>query len=284
MLTAALLLAVLSWRFFPTPGQFLGNVFLEPLLHGESALHNLVTKEPENFSVEERTELASLQEENDRLRDFSDGDEEDILAGVIGRPTALPYDVLMIDKGSADGILANAPVFAAGDAAIGFVAAVYEHNALVALLSTPGYVSTVYIYGPNIYTTAIGQGGGVTRIHVPQGVTLEVGNPVVMPSLARGIYGSITAVDSVPERPEQYGYMTSDMPISSLRFVAVGKEPLSVVNFEEAKSIVDTVRREFLMIDVPADALIDLGETSTSSATSSSATSTSTPEEEIPAL
>lgn len=277
-----LILAVLSWRFFPTPGIFLGNFFLKPLLNGESSLHALLTKNPETITPDQLAELATLQEENERLRLFSE--EEDILAGVIGRPTALPYDVLFIDKGSVEGIVLNAPVYAENDAAIGFIAAVYEHNALVALLSTPGYVSTVYVYGPNIYTTALGQGGGVTRIHVPQGVALSVGDPVVMPSLARGIYGSITAVDSVPERPEQYGYMTSAIPLSSLRFVSVGKTPLRTMSFEEARAAVDTVRRDFLLVDVPPEALIDL-ETGTSATTTmetldESATSSATIEAE----
>lgn len=269
-LAIALILAMLSWRFFPTPGIFLGNLLLNPLLRGESFLHGLVTKTPTDLGVDEAAELAALREENTRLRLFDDNASDDVLAGVIGRPTALPYDVLLIDKGMSDGIKEGAPVYAASDAALGFVATVYEHSALVVLVSTPGYVSTVYIYGPNIYTTAIGQGGGVTRIHVPQGVVLSVGNPVVMPSLARGIYGSITAVDSVPERPEQYGYMTSDIPVSSLRFVAVGKEPIGVIDFEAAKAVVDNVRRDFLMVNVPTEELIDLdgGTTATTTATS----------------
>lgn len=252
-LLLALILAILSWRFFPAPGMFLGNLVLGPLLRGESVLHGILTKDHGELNAEEVVELATLREENNKLRLFSGSD--DILAGVIGRPTALPYDVLLIDRGVSDNIKEGAPVYAGSGAALGFVAAVYEHSSVVALVSTPGYVSTVYVYGPNIYTTAIGQGGGVTRIHVPQGVVLSVGDPVVMPSLARGIYGSITAVDSVPERPEQYGYMTSDIPLGSLRFVAVGKDPIDTIDFETAKTVVENVRRDFLQINVPAEAL-----------------------------
>lgn len=233
--------------------MFLGNLVLGPLLRGESVLHGILTKDHGELNAEEVVELATLREENNKLRLFSGSD--DILAGVIGRPTALPYDVLLIDRGVSDNIKEGAPVYAGSGAALGFVAAVYEHSSVVALVSTPGYVSTVYVYGPNIYTTAIGQGGGVTRIHVPQGVVLSVGDPVVMPSLARGIYGSITAVDSVPERPEQYGYMTSDIPLGSLRFVAVGKDPIDTIDFETAKTVVENVRRDFLQINVPAEAL-----------------------------
>ena len=270
------ILAVLSWRFFPTPGVFLGNFFLEPLLRGESSIHKLLTKEPPTATPDQLAELATLQAENEQLRLFNEA--EDILAGVIGRPTALPYDVLFIDKGSRDGVQVNAPVYAENEAAIDFIVTVYDNNALVALLSTPGYVSTVYVYGPNIYTEAVGQGGGVTRIHVPQGVALTVGDPVVMPSLARGIYGSISAIDSVAERPEQFGYMTSSIPLSSLRFVSVGKTPLKTMDFEEARAAVDAARRDFLQVEVPPEALIDLehGTSSTSTPTIIETSGTST--------
>lgn len=274
-LLVILTLAVLSWRFFPTPGQYLGSLIFGPLLRGETAFHGLLTKEPGELGTEEVAELAALREENQRLRLFSDNTDEDILAGVIGRPTALPYDVLLIDKGRSEGVSENAPVFAGSDAALGFVASVYEHSAVVALVSTPGYISTVYVYGPNIYTTAIGQGGGVTRIHVPQGVVLSVGNPVVMPSLARGIYGSITAVDSVPERPEQYGYMTSDIPLGSLRFVAVGREPIDKMDFETAKAVVDHVKRDFLLVDVPSEELIKTSEDESATSSDNGTSTTS---------
>lgn len=257
----------------------MGNLVLRPLLQGETSLRNL-TLNDSNIASMETVELNALRAENERLKKFEDN-SDDILAGVIGRPTALPYDALMIDQGVSDGIKEGAPVYAAGNVGIGFITAVYEHSSLVALISTPDYVSTVYVYGPNIYTTAVGQGGGVTRIHVPQGLTLSVDDPVVMPSLARGIYGSIKAVDSVPERPEQYGYMTSDIPLSSIRFVTVGNEPLHVIDFETAREVVEQVRRDFLMVNVPPEELIDLGEAGTSTETSiegNSSTATTTPQ------
>ena len=53
-----------------------------------------------------------LQRENAELRALLSGDgKERIMAAVIGRPNALPYDVLVIDRGSRDGIKENAPVF-----------------------------------------------------------------------------------------------------------------------------------------------------------------------------
>ena len=138
-----------------------------------------------------------LQVENDILRDLlGSGTTSRIAAGVVGRPTELPYDTILIARGARHGVVKNAPVFAGRNQAIGFVGDVYNQSALVVLTSTPGVETTVYIYGPNIYTTALGVGGGHVRVHVPQGIVLEPGNLVVMPSFDAGIYGEINTIES----------------------------------------------------------------------------------------
>lgn len=270
------LLAIFCWRFFPAPGERVSEFFFKPLLRGESSLYHLVTRDRDDAALT-NTEIDYLKAENESLRALLGSDTEPrVGAGVIGRPTALPYDVLVIDKGSDDGIVASAPVYSAGDTVIGFVAKTHEKSAVIALNSTPGFTSTVYVFGPNIYTTAIGIGGGVTRIHVPQGIKLEVGDAVVIPSISSGIYGAIGAIDSVPESPEQYGYVTSAVPISSLKNVAVGTRPLSVIDFDTARAAIEGARRDMLMVDVPEAVLIDIGQASSTATSSEEGTGTST--------
>ncbi len=272
------LLALVFWRFFPTPGEFLAETLFTPLLKSETALYRSTKSEEATLGERERTELDYLRAENASLREVLGADgEERVMAGVIGRPSALPYDVLLLDRGTDDGVRDGAPVYVGGDTVIGFVVSAYQKSALVALLSTPSFTSTAYILGPNIYTTAVGIGGGVTRIHVPQGIELKVGDLVVLPSLSPGVYGRISAVDSVPERPEQYGYMTTDVPINSLRIVSVGSTPLRTLSFEEARATVESAKRDFLMVNVPAGVLVDV-ETAT---TTEAATSTEELEETI---
>jgi cell shape-determining protein MreC len=273
---AIFVLAVLSWRFLPAPGQWLAETIFSPLLRGESALKHIATPSDAELNSVERTELDYLRADNASLREVLGVEEETrVAAGVIGRPTALPYDVLVIDRGSDDGVVEYAPVYAGDQNVIGFVAGVFEKSAVVALVSAPGFTSTVYIYGSNIYTTAVGMGGGITRINVPQGVPLSVGDIVVVPSLSPGIYGTISAVNSVPELPQQYGYVTTEKAINSLRAVAVGSRPLSVIDFETARQVVENARRDFLTVNVPSGVLIDV-ESATSTATSSRETATST--------
>lgn len=215
-----------------------------------------------------------LAKENDALRELlSATTTSRIAAGVIGRPTQLPYDVFVIDRGTDDGVRLHAPVYAGKDQVIGFIAHAYAHTAVVTLVTTPGFESTVYIYGPNIYTTAVGRGSGSLRVSVPQGITLTEGDLVVIPSLGRGVYGRISVIDSVPSRPEQYGYVSIEEPLAGIQFVSVGAEPLTTISFEEAKEIVERVRTDVLSVPVPGDVLVDV-ESGTSTATSTQATTT----------
>ncbi len=268
---------LLLWLF---PG-LLGKVtapLLTPFLSAETKIRQTLSNTDQQTGPVDEFELDRLREENNQLRTLmGDQDEQRIVAGVIGRPTNLPYDVLMIDRGEKDGIVKDAPVFVGKDQAIGFVISVYEKSAVIALVSTPGWRSTVYIYGPNIYTTAIGQGGGVTRVHTPQGIKLTEGDLVVVPSLNAGVYGRISAIDSVPSRAEQYGYVNMDTPLNSLRFVSVGTRPVSTVDFDTAKAIVEQTANTLLQINVPEGVLIEAGN-STSTATSTEEVATTTEE------
>lgn len=246
-----------------------------PLLKSEYFINELVkTSENNSSDLSNEAELKHLRTENALLREtIGQNGIEKILAGVMGRPTALPYDVLVIDRGQDDGILENAPVYSEKNQIIGFVVSSQKHSSIVALASTPGFTSSVYVYGPNIYTTAVGQGGGVMRIHVPQGINLQVGNTVALPSLSAGIFGEIVAVDSVPSRQEQYGYVVSQTPLSSLRYVSVGKRPLEVISFEEAKEEIEQAKKELLQVEIPEGVLVDVDiSTSTDMSTASSTT------------
>lgn len=219
--------------------------------------------------------IERLMRENTELRALvGDSEEDRIGAGVIARPPFVPYDVLVIDRGSRDGIKEGAFVYHGSDFVIGYVQTVFEKSSVVALFSSPRVESTVYVYGPNVYATAYGEGGGVIRISVPQGVTVTEGNIAVLPMLDSGILGTVGKVTSVPTQPEQHAFLTFPVPIQSIHFVSVAKEPLGTVSFEDATRNIDTYRTQFLL-DVPAEFKLTIP-TSTASTTVGTPASTST--------
>lgn len=212
--------------------------------------------------------IARLQDENRELSTLLGGSEDArIAAGVIGRPNSTPYDVLVLDRGTKDGVVQFAPVYIGIDTAIGYVANVFPDSSIVVLATTPDFESTVYIIGPNIYTTARGVGGGVLEVSVPQGIVLTEGDLVVVPALGGGVYGSIEVVNSVPSEPEQRGYVTLKTPMQSIRFVGIGTTPLNPRTFEEAVDIVEEVKSSLVKVPVPSGVLVDV-ETATGTATS----------------
>ena len=210
--------------------------------------------------------IRNLRLENEELRLLLNTESpERVAAGVIMRPNETPYDTLLIDRGSRHGIQENAVVYTADDFAIGFVHKVFPTSSLVALVTTPGITSTAYILGPDIYTQAEGMGGGALVVSVPQGITLAVDDLVVLPSIDGGIFGSVSHIEAFESSPEQYGFVTSPIPLSSIRFVSVSATPLANVSFEMAENIVRDLKTELLVVDVPKEVLI-----STSTATTTS--------------
>ena len=232
------------------------------------------------FDSDSRVEEELLRKENEELKSLLGEElrEDTQRATVIGRPNLIPYDVLIIDKGSEDGIQPNAPVYSSSRTVIGIVERVSKNTSVVQLTTSPAFKSTVYVYGPNIYTTAVGVGGGVLRVGVPQGVNLEIGNLVVLPSLEAGLFGEISVIESLPADPEQYGFVSLEIPINSIHFVAVGNKPIPEVDFAAAQANVEKIRNDVFIVPVPKDILVDLNGTSSATSTDTNATTTNSNE------
>jgi len=208
-----------------------------------------------------------LESENEELRALLGRDEVQarIAAGVVTRPPFIPYDTLLIDAGSRDGITEDAVVYYRDDRAVGFVHRTFADYALVTPFSAPNMETTVYIVGPDIYTTAHGEGDGVVRVSVPQGVEITEGDVVLLPSLSRGILGVIDFIRSTEAQPEQDAYIVLTESIQSLRTVAVAREPQQRISFEEVERLVAEQKESLFVVPVPIDFLVDEGATTTDS-------------------
>jgi len=166
-----------------------------------------------------------LWEENNRLRAMLSADgKKRIAAAVVARPDQLPYDLLQIDQGSRAGVEVGAPVFIGKDAVIGLVVYTTEQYSFVELVTSPEFKASVFVSGPNVVAEMEGRGGGVARVKMPQGLTLRSGDMVYLTSVEPGVYGRISYVEDHPTQPEQYGYITPDIPINSIYQVAIGEK------------------------------------------------------------
>ncbi len=219
--------------------------------------------------------LSYITAENTELRNLlSASSSPQIVAGVLARPPYTPYDTMVLDKGSEDGIVEYAPVYHGKGIALGYVHAVFPHMSYVTLFSSPGVESTVYIFGANLFTTAYGEGGGVVHLSVPQGIPLTKGDAVVLPSLHTGTLGIVDEIQSIATEPEQHAYVTLGVPLQSIRIVGVGTMPVNAVSFDEARTRVLEEEEKRFIIAVPETERIRTSTTSPSVATT---TSTTTP-------
>jgi cell shape-determining protein MreC len=197
--------------------------------------------------------LKELEAENESLRaELGFKKESRIVAAVLAQPNQTPYDTLLIARGADDDVAEGAFVYLEGDIAIGEIIQVYADSALVRLVTSPGVRTSAYVFGPDLFVEAEGMGGGVLRIGMPQGVPLAVGNVVVLPGASAGAYGEIVRVESEPSNPDQYGYVTTPVPLSSMRYVSVARTPAPTISYEQALGVIRSAKNAIFHVDVPS--------------------------------
>ncbi len=195
--------------------------------------------------------IQRLLEENMQLRALTNvGTTTDrVIARVIARPNSLAYDYLQIDRGSNHGLVVGAPVYSGLDTVIGIVIQVAPEYSFIELVSTPGFESTAYVIGPNVFSTLEGVGGGIARVRLPQGVSLSIGQLVLLPGVTSGVYGEIAWIENHPTQPEQYGYVTSPLAINSIFYVSIDTKAVQTKTEIEIEENIQKSIREKMILD-----------------------------------
>lgn len=242
-----------------------------------SELESLRSKE----ATETGTQLSinRLLEENMQLRALLNisTSSERLMARVIARPNSLAYDFMQIDRGSDHGVTVGVPVYSGLDTVVGMVVDVSDKYSFVELFTTPGFTSTAYIIGPNVFSNLEGMGGGVARVKLPQGVPLDVGQLVLMPGVSNGVYGEVVSVENHPTQPEQYGYVTPPIAINNIFYVSVDTQAVqSKTEYAIEDSIKNALNQKMLL----SESMIDSITSRLNAINNSTTTSTTTLESE----
>ena len=162
-----------------------------------------------------------LREENDMLKEKlgRKPEKEFLLARVLATPGQSPFDTLVIDAGSEEGISLHMRIFTDGDFVIGEVTTVFQHSAVVTLYSAPGGTLAGVLAKDGTPVTLSGEGGGNFLITLPRGSSVAVGDLVDVPALAPEYAGVVEAVDRPEGESLAYVYLKLPMNIYQLKWV-----------------------------------------------------------------
>lgn len=187
-----------------------------------------------------RAELASttaaladrnaLYQENLRIKQGfgRDARVKTTLASVLMRPPGVPYDTLLVDAGSGQGVKKGALVSAGGSAYIGVVSDVYKSSSRVVLFSAPGATYEALVvtkHAGSIPISLVGGGAGSMSAQVPAATPASVGDSVVVPGIATAFAGEVTHIQKTEGDSFETLFIHLPVDLFALQFIEIRLEP-----------------------------------------------------------
>jgi len=167
-----------------------------------------------------------VKEENDQLKELLGrvpSNHTFVLGTILSKPNTSPYDTIIIDAGSAEGITAGMPVFANAITPLGVVSTVYSQTSLITLYSNPGQKTEAVLDGSNAPVELIGRGGGNFEMTIPVDLTANENTAVLLPDTSSEIVAIVGNVISSPSDPVKKVLLRSPINVQSLKWVEVRK-------------------------------------------------------------
>lgn len=191
---------------------------------------NSLDKENENLKLELNKAKARMSNynsvlgENINLKEILGRKGEKvslILAAILSKPNQSPYDTLVIDAGTKQGIKVGNIVFALGNVPIGRTSDVYPDSSKVVLFSNSGEKTQGVVSG--IFIEIVGRGGGNFEMILPRDFVPAKGDQVVLPGITPYVLGKVETILSDPRDPFIKALLASPVNIQELKFVEVEK-------------------------------------------------------------
>lgn len=162
--------------------------------------------------------------ENERLRELLGARKPEetfsVLASVIVRPPDTPYGLMVLDRGTREGVRVGDLVRSSTTEYLGTVVAVDDTSAKVSLFSAPD-VETPIVLGADEYPLTAHGFGGSWRLEIPQEYVIEVGDVLRSADTDRRLLGVVVVVDDVPSEPFIYAYAAPRVNIQELTWVDI---------------------------------------------------------------
>lgn len=128
-------------------------------------------------------------------------DAQGIIAGVVARPPASPYDTLVLSQGSRGEVVKGMEAFGEGGVPLGIISSVLADFSRVTLFSSPDMVVDGWVGSSHLPLTIFGAGAGAMRAVIARSAGVAVGDTVFAPGPGLLPIGSVVRVDSDPSSP-----------------------------------------------------------------------------------
>lgn len=240
LLIGALAFALLF--FSPSFSNRVGVFFAKPILITRSFVLNQTA-----FLTNFMRPKASLVEENNNLKDEVRGLRADLLfydalavehqrllqsfgrgeglprkiAVVVVKPPQSPYDTIILDIGSVDGIAVDQSIFGSGNTALGRISSVEKNHSTATLFSNSGMESQAIVERSGMSIVVKGNGGGGFEARVPQDSDISLEDIIVLPGRIPAPLGRVVKIDSTPASSFKAISISSLANINYTRWVEV---------------------------------------------------------------
>lgn len=119
-----------------------------------------------------------------------------VVSRVISEPPQSPYDTLVIDVGSSDGIILGDKVYISDSIIIGEITSVTPHTSLVEMFSTGDKKTESVLERTGASYELSGRGGANFSVDVPKDADILWGDTFTIPGLSSSVLGSVYYIDT----------------------------------------------------------------------------------------
>lgn len=146
---------------------------------------------------------------------------EVIAAGVLAHPPETPYDILIIDVGTDDGVEFGDRVTLPEGGALGTILESHSKEAKVLLYSSGGVETSAYLERGGVAITLIGKGGGTMSFTLPRDVPVALGDKILLPGIRSELLAVVEDIELEPTDSRMRVLARGLRNINGIRFVSV---------------------------------------------------------------
>ena len=168
--------------------------------------------------------LESAKKENEELKIMLSRPEKKsyILGSIIFRPPQSPYDMIVVDTGSDNGVKQGMSAVAYGSVLIGHVAEVFPNTSKIKLVSYPGEETNLIMENAKISAIGLGLGGGNIEVKIPSSVKINSGDKINTEGTSYYLLGMADKIEADALNPFQK--IIFRMPVNLNELQKIGLE------------------------------------------------------------